>query len=224
MKVTPITRITVTGNVEGTYDVSQMNLRILEQDTTGTRAKEKLIIPGKALDAVLEANKGTIRNLRSSITTTPVFGKKGRVERYDAMRTVYFETTDLEGIGDLMTTLVGIPSCTVENPTFRVMDLAALHGLALIEAKKKLDATFIQECGIFGKEPADYVVENWSVHYDESESNERHARRNGLLARAQVAMEGLGGGDAPDTSIESGRPRVSCTIAASYLLKGAESA
>ena len=219
MKATPITNISVMGIVEGTYDIAHLDIRILTQAPTAAAAREELIKPAAALDAIVKAlPAGTTSNVRASISTVPEFDKKGKVVLYSAWRLVHLETTDLEGLGSIIGAAADIPGCSIPSPTFKVRDIAPLHAQALKDAKQRLDETFRQECEVFGKDPSNYEVCDWQARYDNREAGSPRGRR--MYAAGALMQEGMAQSSGLDDSIESGKPQVMCHLTASFIPKG----
>ncbi len=226
-----LTNVSATGTAAAEYDVAAFHLTVTENDKTASGAKEKTKKVTDQLDKILDGfeikglkvTKGT---LRSSVFvgihheynhTTNKNVKKG----YNASYQMSFQTENVDLVNDLYDALIGVESegLTVHSPSFKVKNIDELHQIALKDAWARVRSRFNSECSVLGLKSASYVIEGYSVRYDESKAAEDGLESTGgarMYAAAASPMGG-GGGGSRQLEINSGKANIRATLTVAFV-------
>ena len=132
---------------------------------------------------------------------------------YTATYTVTVQTEDVDRASLILDTLTNVEGAEIDAPDFRVDNVEQYFRAAFEDGFTRVQARFVNECEVLGKNPNDYQIKEWSARYDDSQSAGPVAMKATFESAAMTA-------DAPPVEVKAGVATISARVTVSYTYTG----
>lgn len=212
-----VTSVNAQGTASADYDRATFSLIATKQAKTAASAKaavEQVVAKiRKAIEtfekAGLQIDRGTLRANYSSTPHYTYVKEKARIVGYQTSYSLAFTSPSLDMVSDVQDQLTELKDVIVNDVEFGIKDTEALKLQALEDAHGRATARFEAECKVLGKDPDNYEIVSWNVHYNDGAGRiVRHFANSVIAAAAESAPS--------EMAIESGKADVHVTLSVSY--------
>jgi len=215
-----VTNVSAQGTASADYDRATFFLTAIRQAKTAPQAKalvEQIVTKISRVITDLESkglkiDRGTFKSNYSSAPHYEYVKNKSKLAGYQTTYQLMFTSATLDMVSDVQDALTELKDVTVQDVAFGIKDTEVLKHAALEDAYKRVSSRFEAECKVLDKDPDDYEIISWNVHY-----NDGHGRvAKHVMNSSRAALGGAQG--APEMEIESGKADINVTLSVSYAL------
>lgn len=216
-KLVAVTSANAEGVAVADFDMARFSATTSAVGSTGKEAKDSLKKTVDKMVSLYDSLKaeGVAENLRTNVSVQPKheYNRNGepKLVGYEAKYSMVFHTPDLDKVSKIHDSLTNINGVQANEPTFDVKNKSSLSKEAFKVAFDKCQDRFASECAVLGKDPNDFEVGSWNVHYSEDD-------RRGVGIRTMSANVAYEAAESP-IEIHAGKAEVTCRLSVSYVPK-----